>query len=439
MTEFVEKIANSKFMQWLQKLSTAMAKNDVFSALSGGMGGTMGLIMVGAVVQIICAIGNVFFGWETTSAIYQAVYMPYKLTMGMLGFFMAFSLAFNYAKKKGQAQLQSGFVSLVCYVLVMAPPLSATTDAGSVIDALNLSALGTGGIFVAMIVGFLSVHITKFAVDHNWAIKLPDSVPEGIMNGFNSTIPTIINIIIWYGLSLGINAATGGAYTLSGLINMVLAYPLAVLLSPVGILVLLCINQIFWFFGIHGTSIIFSVILMPLLGAFATNGAAAAAGTPLVFNAVFLYMANGRLGGTGNTLPLTVMGLRSKSKQISAVCKAELGPSLFGINEPMVFGLPLMYNPILLIPFILSPVVSALLLWGAYALNLIALPQVFIMSCMPIFLNEFMATFDWRNIVFTIVLFPVCWLIWYPFFKIYEKQCIANEQAAEAAEKAGQQ
>lgn len=435
MTALVNKIAESKFMKWLQQLSVKMSQSDVFSSLSGGMGGTMALILIGAVCQIICALGGMIAGWQAGDVIYDAIYLPYKVTMGMMGFFMCFNLAYTYAKKKKQNPVQSGFTALICYMLVVAPPEAVTSVlTGQGFDALNLTALGTGGIFVAILIAFISVQITKFAVEHNWTIKLPDSVPEGIMGGFNATIPAGINIIFWYGLSLIISTVSGGTQTLNGLINTILAYPLAVLVNPVGMLVLIALAQIFWFFGIHGSAIIFPIFMIPLITAYGTNAALAAQGAPLVFSATFLFMVNGRLGGAGNTLPLTVMGLKSKSKQISAVCKAEIGPSLFGINEPLVFGMPLMYNPIMLIPFVLAPVIDALLLWAAYATNLIAMPQVLILSLMPIGLSEFLTTLDWRNIVFTAVLFPVNWVIYYPFYKIYEKQCIANEQAAEAAE-----
>ena len=437
MTALVNKLAESKFMKWLQKLSVKMSQNDVFSSLTGGMGSTMALILIGAVCQIICALGGMIAGWQAGDVIYDAIYLPYKVTMGMMGFFMCFSLAYTYAKKKKQNPVQSGFTALICYILVVAPPISAVragVEGASPFDAMDIAALGSGGIFVAILIAFISVQITKFAVDHNWIIKLPDSVPEGIMGGFNATIPAGIKIIFWYGLSLIISSVSGGTQTLNGLINTILAYPLAVLVNPVGMLVLIALGQIFWFFGIHGSAIIFPLLLIPLITAYSTNAALAAQGAPLVFSATFLYMANGRLGGAGNTLPLTVMGLKSKSKQISAVCKAEIGPSLFGINEPLTFGFPLMYNPIMLIPFVLAPVIDALLLWAAYALNLIAMPQVLILSLMPLGFAEFLQTLDWRNIVFTAVLFPVNWVIYYPFYKIYEKQCIANEQAAEAAE-----
>ena len=157
------------------------------------MGATMGLIMIGAVIQIVCAVGAMF-GWDTSSASYQAFYMPYKLTMGLMGFFMAFSMSWNFAKRKKMNQMQSVITALVSYILVVSPPVSASTLAAdgsvtSTFDALNLGKLGTGGLFVAIIVGLCSVAISKFVIDHDWTIKLPDAVPEGIANSFQCHHP----------------------------------------------------------------------------------------------------------------------------------------------------------------------------------------------------------------------------------------------------------
>lgn len=103
----IERFAESKFMRKLQEGSQKLASNEIFSTISGGMGATMGLIMVGAVIQIVCAVGAMF-GWDTSSASYQAFYMPYKLTMGLMGFFMCFSMAYNYAKRKKMNQMAVG-------------------------------------------------------------------------------------------------------------------------------------------------------------------------------------------------------------------------------------------------------------------------------------------------------------------------------------------
>lgn len=328
----IERFAESKFMRKLQEGSQKLASNEIFSTISGGMGATMGLIMVGAVIQIVCAVGAMF-GWDTSSASYQAFYMPYKLTMGLMGFFMCFSMAYNYAKRKKMNQMQSVVTALVCYILVVSPPVSASVVAadgtiGSAFDALNLSSLGTG--------------------------------------------------------------------------------------------------------------VIFTVLMVPYITAYTTNAALAAAGQPLQFFPVFLMSANGIMGGAGNTMPFSLMGLKSKSKRIQAVSKASFVPGLFGINEPAIFGYPIMYNAILLIPFMLCPMVCSALLLVAWNLHWIAYPQVLIMTTLPVVFQTFLTTLDWRNVIFAILMFPVCWLIWRPFYKIYEKQCIEEEAAAEAAELAAQ-
>ena len=416
----IERFAESAFMKKLQVGSQKLASNEIFSTISGGMGATMGLIMIGAVIQIVCAVGAMF-GWDTSSASYQAFYMPYKLTMGLMGFFMAFSMSWNFAKRKKMNQMQSVITALVSYILVVSPPVSASTLAAdgsvtSTFDALNLGKLGTGGLFVAIIVGLCSVAISKFVIDHDWTIKLPDAVPEGIANSFNAIIP----------------AVSGGTLTLATLITVALSVPVNFLTSTPGMFLVIALAQLCWFFGIHGTSVIFTVLMVPYITAYTTNSALAAAGQPLQFFPVFLMLGNGIMGGAGNTMPFSLMGLKSKSKRIQAVSKASFVPGLFGINEPAIFGYPIMYNGLLLIPFMLCPLVCSALALVAWNLHLMAYPQVLIMTTLPVVFGTFLSTLDWRNVIYSLLMFPICWLIWRPFYKIYEKQCIEEEAAAEA-------
>ncbi|MCI8402332.1 MAG: PTS sugar transporter subunit IIC [Lachnospiraceae bacterium] len=435
MGNAIERLADSKFMKNLQKMSMKLTKNEIFATISSGMGATMGLIMIGAVIQVICALGSLIFKWDTSSPSYAAFYMPYKLTMGLLGFFMCFSMAYNYAKRKKRNPMQAGFTAIVCYILVVSPVVSASVDGGATFfDALNLGNLGTGGMFVALIIGLCSVAISEFAIRHNWLIKLPDVVPEGIANSFNAIIPTGINIVVWYGLSILIAAISQGSLTLASLITKLLGIPIGYLTSAPGMFIIIILCQFFWFFGIHGTGVIFNAILIPYVTAYSTNSALAAAGQPLQWSPLFIFGALSIMGGTGNTLPLCVMGLKSKSKRISAVSKAALGPGIFNINEPAIFGFPIMYNSLMLIPFILCPLVVAALMLIAYSLGLMAYPQVLIMTTLPVVFSTFMSSLDWRNCVFAILMFPVCYLVYLPFFKVYEKQCIEQEAAEEAAQ-----
>ena len=434
MNNKLEQFANSAFMKKIQQVSVKLSKSPAFGTISQGMGGTMGLIMIGAVVQIICAVGGLVFGWKAGHPIYDVLYMPYELTMGLLGLFMSFTLAYNYAKRLGvKATIQSGFTSMVCFILVCSPLMATTTEAGTTIRSLNVSALGANGIFCAILIGLLSVRITKYAVDHNWIIRMPDVVPEGILNSFNSIIPSGLNIIVWYGLAVAISNFTNGAMTLGTLITTTIATPLSYLVSPLGMIVIVIVFCLSWFFGIHGGSVVFTAIMPIYIAAYATNAEAAAAGQPLVFNPIFLYGCLTVIGGSGNKLPLCIMGLKSKSKQISAVAKASLVPGLFNINEPAIFGFPIMYNPVLLIPFILNSLVVMLFMYIGYSFNLMALPQVLIMTTLPVGIQQLMSSLDWRNVIFCALMLPIVYLVYLPFFKIYEKQCIAKEEA-EAAE-----
>ena len=273
--------------------------------------------------------------------------------------------------------MQSVITALVSYILVVSPPVSASTLAAdgsvtSTFDALNLGKLGTGGLFVAIIVGLCSVAISKFVIDHDWTIKLPDAVPEGIANSFNAIIPMGVNIIVWYGISLIISAVSGGTLTLATLITVALSVPVNFLTSTPGMFLVIALAQLCWFFGIHGTSVIFTVLMVPYITAYTTNSALAAAGQPLQFFPVFLMLGNGIMGGAGNTMPFSLMGLKSKSKRIQAVSKASFVPGLFGINEPAIFGYPIMYNGLLLIPFMLCPLVCSALALVAWNLHLLA-------------------------------------------------------------------
>ena len=430
MNSKLEQFANSGFMRKVQGFSAKLSQSPAFGTISQGMGGTMGLIMIGAVVQIICAVGGMLFGWKAGTPIYDLLYMPYELTMGLLGLFMSFTLAYSYAKRLGvKAQLQSGFTSMVCFILVCSPLISATTESGQTVRALNVGSLGANGIFVAILIGLISVRITKFSVDQNWIIRMPDVVPEGILNSFNSIIPSGINILIWYGLAILISNLTNGAMTLGTLITTIIATPLSYLVSPLGMIVIVILFCLSWFFGIHGGSVVFTAIMPIYIAAYTTNAELAAAGQPLVFNPVFLYGCLTILGGSGNTLPLCIMGLKSKSKQISAVAKASLVPGLFNINEPAIFGFPILYNPVLLIPFILNSLVVMGFMYVGFKFNLMSVPQILIMTTLPVGIQQFMSTLDWRNVVFVFLMFPIVFLIYYPFFKIYEKQCIAKEEA----------
>lgn len=175
-------------------------------------------------------------------------------------------------------------------------------------------------------------------------------------------------------------------------------------------------------------------MLANILIFFAANASLYAAGQPLEFHPALMSLAINLIGGTGNTFSFVALcAFRAKSQQLKAFGRASIVPSFFRISEPAIFGAPIIFNPILMIPFVLGGMISALLYWGAVSLGLVSNFYILVSGTFPIFVQGFVQCLDPRIWVFTIVLIVVMAVVWYPFFKVYDNQLLAQEQENAAA------
>jgi len=420
----------NKFMQKLQHFGEVLANNKFLSALTGSMMGMIAVIMVGAVFQILAVVPTLF-GWATTeSTYYQRMMVPYNMTMGLLSVVLAFALGYNYAKNLGLKPIQNGINAMLLFLMVAAPVQTVILEGGASFSGLSSSNLGGTGLFSAILVAFVAVQIDNFCEKRNIKIKMPDVVPQFLSDSFNALLPFLFNVVLWYCISLLINGTTG--ITLPDLITSVLAKPLAALTSVPGMLVILFFITLLWFFGIHGTLVALSALMPVLLQAYTANADLVAKGQDPVFYPVFLFWVVASAGGTGNTLSLVLMGLRSKSEQIRAVSKVALVPGIFNINEPVTFGFPIMYNPILAIPYILNPILTAIVTWIGFAIGFFKPPYIAMMTVLPVGVMEFLTSLAWQNLLIPVLAIAISWLVYYPFLKIYEKQLVEKEQATKA-------
>ncbi len=434
----MNKLFESKFMKGLQKFGEKLASSKVFSAISKSMMGTMAIILVGAVFQIIATIPTLF-GWYTTeSSIYKLLYTPYNMTMGILSVFVVFMIGYNYAKSLGMKPMQNGVVALICFLLVAAPATTVTlADGATSLTVLNTSNLGAAGLFVAILIGILTVNLTHFCEKKNIVIKMPDVVPSFLSEAFSAMLPLLFNIIIWYGISSVLSLLTGGQMTLPLLITYILSIPLSAINTIPGMFIAVLFACLLWTFGIHGSMVVFIALMAIMIQNISANAAAVAAGNEPQFYATMLTGAMACAGGTGNTLGLVLLGLKSaKSKQLKAVSKAAIVPGIFNINEPVTFGFPIMYNPIMAIPYILTPLITMLVLWLGYAIGFFKPAYVLIMSLLPLFMGEFLGSMAWQNLFIPIVGIVVGLIVYYPFFKVYDKQLVEKEATAKTDEKA---
>lgn len=422
----MKKLFENPVLLKIQDLGQKVGANKFLGSLQGAMMSATGLLMVAAISQVLCNIGTIFNWIANGDKIYNILYLPYHFTMGLLGLWIVVFMGFNYAKNlKMKSPLMSSVASTICFVLIAAPISFNEYGAAQ----MDMTYLGAQGMFIGFLVVFVTVQIEKFCIKKDIRIKMPESVPQYLQDGFTAILPLLFSVIIFLTMNTIVDISTNSVYNVCSGFMMLLSKPLSVLISVPGMFILCFIATVMWCFGIHGTTIILSILYPVMMQVSATNAAAYQAGgiDALVFSPIALFSALNMCGGTGNTIGLAILGSRSKSKQISAVSKISLIPGVFGINEPLAFGLPIMYNPLLCIPYILNVQIVCLLLLLAYKTGFIIPAFIPIMTQLPIGITEYVGTLNWRNSLFTYLMIPITTIVYYPFFKVYEKQCIDKE------------
>lgn len=423
----MERILENPFMKELQKWGEQIGKNKFLSALQSAMMGTLGIILVGSIAQILM----VFLGptllkiISDKGIVYNSLNYIYQFTMNLMSLWIVALFAYNYAKKLSlKAPLMNILDALVCFFLVVGS-ITVNRNGQSSID---MTYLGTQGMFIGFLVVFLSVQIEKIFQKNNIRIKMPDVVPPFLGESFSALLPLLFSTVVFSIIVGTVSAISNGKYTLASGFTMILSYPLKTLTSVPGIIILCTLASILWCFGIHGTMLISSIVFPLSVQAIALNAAAHAAGHPMQFYPVFLYAGLSMVGGTGNTLPLVLMGCRSKSEQIKSISRVSLIPGLFNINEPVAFGMPIMYNPILCIPYVLSVPVVMLLTYFGYKTGFIQVPWILIPPMLPLGFQRYLEGLKWQNAIWDYLMLIPTTILYYPFFKIYEKQLLKKEQ-----------
>lgn len=421
----MDKLLNSSFLKKLSEVGQKMSAQRHLSAISGGLMTCVSFMLLGSIFQIIAQIPFAFIQDNK-----QYIMAPYNMTMGIIAILTAVAVAYRLAGSYKMKPLINGLTSGVIFMLTVSPAQTLELADGAVFTGLDATYLGAQGIFVAMLVAIITVEITRFCQQKNIVIKLPDAVPSAMGDSFTAIIPVLFSVVLFQGANLILNK-TLGLDVPTGLMKL-LALPLSAIESIPGMLLAILFALILWLLGIHGTAVVVPFYMPIAIQAAATNAALLEAGEPLVFSAAFLFGSIACCGGTGNTLGLCILGWNSKSKQIKSISRASLIPGLFGINEPVMYGMPMVLNPVLAIPYLLCTVTIFLLMWAAYATGFMAIPYIAVNAVLPMGVGEFMKSLSWTNAIFPYLMIIISLLFYAPFFKIYEKQCVEKERAAEA-------
>lgn len=395
-------------------------QNNVYmKAISNAVMGLMPIMMISSIASLINAIdiGN-------TQQIMDQIGLKSLLTqinamtIDVISVYVAFLVGYKLAEHLNADQLNAGIMSLVSF-LILSP--IATFEETKVIE---FSTLGSSGMFVAMFGGILGARIYILCVEKNLTIKMPDSVPPIVNKSFAAIVPGVIVSTIM-GIIYVVIAATPYG-TLTDMIYTWVQAPLTLLGANVfACMIIVAFIEFLWFFGIHGVLAVYPVLMLVFYQPMLDNLAAYSAGQPLPHLFTIGFILNNR-GARSFAVALLAI-FSCKSEQLKAVGKIGLIPSMFGISEPIKFGIPQVMNIRMLIPLMVTPAVSVL---SAYLLTIVGfMPYhngVNIPTGFPIIFGGFL-TNGWQGIIAQLIQFVLCVLIYIPFMRWQDKAALAEE------------
>lgn len=414
--------------KFIGPIARKLNDSDLIKGLSSGMMRTMPITLGVAFFAIF--VNLPITPWQNflvDSGLSTIVNEILGVTLSMPAIYTVFSVAHCYGKVKGQSGLTTGLIATASFLCLM--PQTVEGKEGT-ISALQTSYLGSNGIFVAMITGLAITWLYCWLCKKNISLKLPDSVPPMVSQSMSPTFVSVIIFSVILVIKYLVYLTPYG--NIFDMLSETITQPIIYFGgSPWALIALYTFTNILWFFGIHPSPIV-SAYTPVLVTCMTANIEQFLAGTPsanlphLIFMVVFITM---NMGGNGNTLGLAISMFKAKSERFKAMFKLSFIPCLFNINEPMVFGVPIMLNPIFFIPMVLTtPLTGGI----AYLLANLGFgnglnPTIQSPWIMPAPITGFL----YGGIMLALV--PLICIIanvilYYPFFKIADNQALAEER-----------
>ncbi|ASW49613.2 lactose-specific PTS transporter subunit EIIC [Streptococcus suis] len=422
MNKLIEFIEKGK--PFFEKIS----RNPYLRAIRDGFIAAMPVILFSTLFLMVAFVPNIFgFTWSDEAV--AAIMKPYGYTMGIVAVLVAGTTAksltdaFNrQLPKTNQINFISTMIASISGFLLLA--------SDGIEGGFANGYMGTKGLLTAFLAAFITVNIYKVCVKNNVTIRMPDEVPPNVSQAFKDVIPYALSIFVLYGIDLvtrqflGTNVAEAILKLFEPLFTAADGY--------VGITIIFGAYALFWFVGIHGPSIVEPAIAAITYANIETNFQLLQAGQhadKILTSGTQMFIVT--MGGTGATLvvPFMFMWL-TKSKRNKAIGRASVVPTFFGVNEPILFGAPLVLNPVFFVPFILAPIANV---W------------IFKFFVDTLKMNSFSVNLAWTTpgplgivmgtnfaplaFVLAILLVVVDVLIYYPFLKVYDEQILAEEQS----------
>ncbi|MCB5953850.1 PTS sugar transporter subunit IIC [Enterococcus sp. CWB-B31] len=430
-----------KVLNWIEvKMMPPMARfaeQRHMKAIRNGVISTLSLIMIGT---LFLTVSNLPIpGFEEWILPYKAdLVIPFRITMGLLGIYGSFSIGYNLTKSYKLDGITGGILSLATFLMLTIPQnVDALLPEGEGIGlawVMPMDYLGGSGMFSAILAAIFASEMYRFFTKRNITIRMPEQVPPAVARSFEALIPGIFIItFVWV-----IRVLFG--FDINKLL-MDLFAPLVDIMGNnlLGVLLPMFFIHLLWAAGVHGMSIIGSLVRPMWLVMLDANADAFASGTsitelPYIAPEQF-YQWTVTIGGAGVSISICILLLFCRSKFLKQVGRFSLVPGLFNINEMLIFGVPIIMNPILAMPFIAAPLVTSTISYFAVSRGLV---NGFISNqawTLPAPIGAYLASGnDWRMIVLVVINILVAMAIYFPFVQMYDKQMLAEEKENEAAQ-----
>lgn len=428
-----------KMLEKHQPFFEKISRNIYLQAIKDGFLGCMPIVLTSSIFLLIATLPGVV-GITLPQPLIDWCNKLYNFTMGVMGIMVAGTTAKNFTASMNRRMpagkvLNDGstMVAAQCSMLLLAVTQFTTKFNGSELSVFDCTSMGTRGLFSAYIAAFITVWVYKFCVSRDLTIKLPKEVPGAIAQNFRDIIPF------------------GGAVIICGIIDVVVRNLMGVpfsellikLLSPLftaaetypGLILIQAATAFFWFIGVHGPSIVQPGIDPIRLANQAENLQVLLAGGHPAHSLTFNMSLVGEFGGTGATfiVPLLLI-LFMKSKQLKAVGKASIVPVAFAVNEPLLFGAPMILNPYMLVPFVAAGCVNVSV--AKFFIDNVGMNgfSFVVPWATPAPIGIFITTnFQLIALVFVAIIILLDAIIYLPFLKAYDK-LLCDQEAERAAE-----
>jgi cellobiose PTS system EIIC component len=422
--------------KYLIPLTERVSKQRHLQAVRDGVVQTLPLILIGSFFLLLAQPPGEYLQ-KLVAPYVSPLLIPYKLTFGLISIYVAAASAYALAKSYKMEGLSTALISTVTFFIAASPRMVMTNNQISSISLprsaelgwyLPLNNFGPEGLFLAIIVSLLSVELLRYLQERKLMFKMPEGVPDVVAKAFESMIPSFVIILAFWGLR--------------DLLGLDMPHVVTKVFSPIKQLgdsiitvqVLTVFNSLSWFAGVHPVAFIGPFTRPIWLAMLGENQVAVETGAVLLPHIAVdqFYYWFVWIGGAGATFGMLPHMLLAKSKFLRQLGKVCVVPGLFNINEPLIFGIPIVANPLMIIPFTLAPFISGMVAYGAFYFNLVQRPYLNTPWTLPVPLGALLSTGgDWRAFMLSIVVIIICAVVYYPFMKVYDKQMLEREKAGE--------